>query len=461
LLTVTVACAPEEVTSETAPLAAPETLTPPIAPTTTTAVVVTATAEKRNSLYLIDPLTLDPIEGAETMRLGDWVWGMSSPNGAWLALRVGNDNNTNEEMHLIDVAGWKDVASWSPAAEELLAVGDDGSIYTMVGAGGSVSRWTVEGVGPEREVDLPSNFYPRQRAHFDERKVYLFGGISDSSGETRLAAILVAELESGAGTTIELPDVEVGVIQTVDIGEDFFPSLYASPTVVWDVDMERALVVHADVDIVTEVDMATGGIVEHSYGAEASLVGRLFAWLAPPANAKGGYGETRRSAVLSGDESTLFVATSIGNIQMSDDDWSVTTVSSGIVAIDTGSWEVIDRLDAPISDIALSPDGARMIGYGGEMRESPSDSGYESRGYYVIDAEDLEVVSSHRTDDPYSSFSTVAFGSTGKVGYVGYYDFYGQMSIDIVALEDGTVVGTVTGTDLQLFSRAGVLGVTE
>jgi hypothetical protein len=220
-------------------------------------------------------------------------------------------------------------------------------------------------------------------------------------------------------------------------------------------------VVHADVDIVTEVDLATGGTVEHSYGAEASLVVRLFAWLAPPANAKGGYGETRRSAVLSEDGSTLFVATSIGDIEMSDDDWSVTTVPSGIVAIDTGSWEVIDRLDAPISDIALSPDGARMIGYGGEMRESPNDSGYESRGYYVIDPQDLEVVSRHGTNDPYVSFSTADFGSTGEVGYVGYYDFYGRMSIDILALEEGTVVRTVTGTDLQLFSQAGVLGVTE
>jgi hypothetical protein len=423
--------------------------------------VATTADQNRNGLYLVDPPTLEPIEGVETMRLGDWVWGMSSPNGAWLALRVGLDDNAIEEMHLIDVAAWTDVASWSPAAEELLAVGDDGSIYTVVGAGGWVSRWTPEGVGPEREVDLPSNFYPWQGALFDEEHAYLFGRISDSSGENEHAAIVVAELDGGAGTTIELPDVESGVIETVDVGADFSPSLFASPAVVWDVPNGRALVVQADEDVITEIALATGETVDHSYGAEASIIGSLLAWLVPPASAKGGYGETRRSAVLSGDGSTLLVASSIGDIQVSDDDWSVTTVPSGIVAIDTASWEVVDRLDAPISDIAVSPDGASIIGYGGEMRESPNDSGYESRGYYLIDAEVLEVVTSHGTDDSSRAYSTVGFDAMGRVGYVGYYDFYGRMSIDIVDLETGAVVGTVTATDLQLFSEAGVIGVTE
>jgi len=135
----------------------------------------------------------------------------------------------------------------------------------------------------------------------------------------------------------------------------------------------------------------------------------------------------------------------------------VTTTPTGIVRIDTETWQVVDRLDAPISDIALSPDGDRLIGYGNSNREAPNDSGYRSMGYFVIDAFDLTVLQTHRTDQPTLSYSTIGFSEAGEIGYVGYYDDQGISKIELVATENGDTIRTLHGWDLQLFAKAGVL----
>jgi len=234
---VLVGCTTAEQSLDTGPLALPETIE-----TSTTTILSAATSttqtttESLNALHRIDRTTLEMLSGSEALSMGDWAWGISSANGSWLALQVGNEGDDVEEMHLIDVGNWSD-ASWGPFSDTLLAVGDDGTVYTARRGGVNLNRWTAEGIGPEIEGVLPASFYPNSTRVDDQR--ILVEGVISLSATDNMISIYNADLADGTGASIDLPEVKVGMTEPVAVSEDFVAGVYASPAVVWDLARDR------------------------------------------------------------------------------------------------------------------------------------------------------------------------------------------------------------------------------
>jgi hypothetical protein len=277
-----------------------------------------------------------------------------------------------------------------------------------------------------------------------------YGTTGDWDSSSQTLELVTVDVSKGAVTVIDLPQVTFGVLEEVDIGQDWFPFVGAYPAVVWD--GARALVVHADQDVVTQVDLETGAVSDHAFSPEMARPGGLFAWLAAPAQAGGmPTADSTRSAVLSPDGDLLYVATRVGDAVVEDEDtWFLRTDSIGLDVIDTSTWEKVDRLDAPIGEVRISPDGTRLLAWGYTQRDSISASSIDSHGLFVIDTADLEVLGHHEgVDDWYSS---VSFSADSVFGYVSTWS-----ATDVIDLESGLMVGDGRDGELQIWGEAGIV----
>jgi DNA-binding beta-propeller fold protein YncE len=268
--------------------------------------------------------------------------------------------------------------------------------------------------------------------------------------EDEAVTIVSVDLPTGKVTELQLPHVTIGVLEEVDIGEEWFPLVGANPAVVWD--GTRALVVHADRDVVTEVDLETGAVTDHPFGPETSESAGLLAWLVPPAQAGGmPSAESTRSAVLSPDGGRLYVATRLGQaIVESEDDWYLRTDSVGLKVVDTKTWTLVNRLDAPIGEVDISPDGTRLLASGFTRLDRLSSTDFESHGVFVIDTSSLEVLAHHEGLEEW--FSPISFSADGRFGYVSTWT-----KTDVIDLESGNLIRTVTGSGMPLWGEIGVM----
>ena len=88
---------------------------------------------------------------------------------------------------------------------------------------------------------------------------------------------------------------------------------------------------------------------------------------------------------MSPDGRSLYVSNTDVTLVEDDDDWSVTTTPAGVVAIDTTTWQMLARTEAPISDIRLSPSGDRLVASGYKTEEGAAVSQTNSSGLFVLD----------------------------------------------------------------------------
>jgi hypothetical protein len=458
LIALTVACTRPEVTADTAPLAPPDSFAPSTTVTTQPQTPTTVDVE-RASIYPIDPITLEAIPGLAPIPVGDWFWGATSNNGRWLALYAADDSGVSSDLRLIDVVDWETLSTWNFVAEQPLYVTDDGTIYSLEGSSPNIklSRRTAGQPDAEVVARLPDNFYSWYEIDVWDGNAAIFGYQSPDGRTAGEAAIVLVDLGNGAVTEIPLPGVAFGIVDEVDIAETYPGLIDANPAVVWDHTEFRALVVHANQDVITEVDLASNEVSDHYFGPETSVWGELFAWLVPPAQAGGGaFARKARMAVLSADRGSLHVATMLGDISVDETGWSSLNLASGIVTVDTSTWQVVDRLDAPISEIFLSPNGDRLLatGYGYTQTRDTYES--QAAGFYVIDPIDLDVITHYAPGQPTEFHWGFSFSRDGRLGYVIASDT--QNEIDVIDLETGVILNTRTATEIQIFGEAGVLG---
>jgi len=446
LIAMTVACTPPEITAVTEPLAPPDTF----APTTTrvTQRLTTTTVDtERAAIYRVDPITLEPIAGFDPIPVGDWAWGISSKNGSWLALNLGYDNQNQSEMRLVDIDNWEVTTTWWPSIDSPLHVTDNGTIYVINGSPPNfhLSQMVPDETRPLVIADLPPQLQWYE-LHIHDELAMIFG-LNSPEGDNRGEAVIVTvDLTTGTVVQIPLPGVELGWIAEFDIGEDFPLVADAYPAVIWDDDRSRILIVNANQNLVTEVIPTTGEITEHRFRSEMAE---------PTPIGDGAFTNRRRNAQLGRDGRSLYVATAVQEFEAIDTGWSEQWTSAGIEAIDTESWEVVDRLDAPISEIYLSSAGDRFLATGQSYNNSASIYVSESSGLYVIDAVDLEVIAHHGADQVDQYYGGISFSPGMRIGYVHAWD---QLTIiNVVSLETGQIVHTRTGLEFQLFADAEVL----
>lgn len=458
LVMSSVACSNPTAVSD--PVGPPESFAPTptiddsvLSTTSTTGPVTTTTIDtQQTALYRFDPRTLQTLPGSNPIPMGDYFWGSVSDNGTWLAGRAEQEDGNGGELLLVDLAGWEVVARWPALSYVDPHVTDEGVVYHL-GSGSTwpqLTRLTRGMESPGTAAELPAGFTPWNPIHQHETMISIYGTLYGDDGGRETAMLVTVDLANGAVTEIRVPQVTIGAIEEVDIGEDWKPFIGAYPAVVWD--QERALIVHADQDVVTEVDLAGGGVTDHRFDVEESVWGGLFSWLAAPALAGGmPTADSTRSAALSPDGLRLYVATRTGEaVFESESDWYLLTRSVGLEVIDTRTWTRIDRLDAPIGEVALSPDGSTLLGRGFTQEDRLSTTSFVSHGVFVIEASTLDVLAHH--ESPNEWYNPVSFSADGRFGYAGSWT-----KTNVLDLENGEVVGSRLGTQNQLWGEAGIL----
>jgi hypothetical protein len=437
------------------------TTTTTIAGSTTTSSQQTAAGEA--GLYRVDPATLEPISDTAPLTTGDWLSGTASPNGQWLVLNVWIDTEPDTDMiRVIDVAAGRVVTEATGALRHDLRVNDNGAVFALSGDTAPILRLErlPKGASGFQTVfdGFPDRFTPWSGSTtlLDDNRLASFGLIGDYL-ENPTPVIVIGDLSTGESLAIPLPDVALGVVSEQDLGDWVAPEII-EPAVVWDTERNRALVVHADRPAVTAVDLDTGEHNDHTWGAEASWLGSLFAWLMPPAQAKGPSFGSSRTAVLSPSGNFLYVGSANAEIIVGEDkNWSVRTTPQGVEAINTETWEVVASWDIPASQVSLSPDAAYLVATGLGITDKLSTTDYHPEGAFIIRANTLNLIGHVNTrgywhpDIQYSADSTYLYAGN-----------FGGGPIDVIELETARVMKTVRGGEqLTVFGEAALLSTTQ
>jgi hypothetical protein len=297
------------------------------------------------------------------------------------------------------------------------------------------------GVGtevPEIVVDLPSQFstwdLPRQWGG----RILLAGQTFDSTSGQGTLSIIGVDQSTGVTAEVALPEARIGATELADLGDDRTGIIDSYPALAWDEDNDRLVVVHATEDVVTELDLRTWETTPHRFGPGSDdHAGDPIAQ--HEMNSSDLWTSTRRTAALGSGGAVMYVAGLIGEFAERDDSPVSIMRPSGIMAVDTRTWEIVDRLDAPISDLFISPDGHRLIGTGYSQESTTSRYLSESSGLYVIDPIDLEVIVHHPPDRAEQYFGAVSYSRDRSLAYVTSYSTVDI--VDVIDLDSGAIVG--------------------
>jgi hypothetical protein len=389
----------------------------------------------------VNPRTLEPSAEFEPIPMGDYFWGhRPSPSHRYFAVTVSHDNGINE-IRLIDVEEWRQVESWAEYADSEIHAADDATLYFLRGE--QVRRVRPGETNSQIVADLPSGFstWAGPEASIDGRFNFV-GTRSINSDGAQEAFVSIVDPATGEVTQIDLPEVHVGAVDPISQGP-WAGYLYNSPSFSWDRNANRLLAVHANEDVVSEVDVSSRVVTERTFsgfGADTST-------------------GTRRWSALSPDGRVLYVSNTDVTLIEDDDDWSVTTSPAGGIAIDTATWEVVARTDAPISDIYLSPAGDRLMASGYEMEEGATVSRANSSGLFLLDASDLTTLAHHEPEISDEGYA-ITFNQDAGVAYA--FTWIGMQRIKAIDLATGEVLTTAENREfLDMIGPVGVLASTR
>ncbi len=401
----------------------------------------------------VDPLTLEPLPGLEPIPMGDWTWGVSSDNGAWLALYAGQDSTSLGSIRLVDVEQWRVTTEWESVSDSPLAVTDDGTVYVHdYPTAQEVIVELAPGAEPGTVWEIPIGFSAWSFPLLTDERLVAYGQwfeptTVDNPGPGPMA-LLTAD-RNGDAIISPLYEVGVGTTSVFEFDDGVIGVLDTSPAVVWDASNETAIVVDGASDNLTVFAIGTGESTTHRFGPDGEL-----STDPPPEYPENVdlWAGSWRTAVLSDDGDTLFVAGNRGEFVDVDGVPTSVTTPHGVTAIDTDTWEVVAQSDVPVSEIHISRDGTRLVGFGQREESSANDYRYESSGVYILDPSDLEVVAHIEPETTQMWFGPVSFAASGNVAHIG-----GMTGIMLVDLEDGEILQSIPGSDVQIIGDAGVL----
>lgn len=442
-----------QATTESPATTAPPIITTTTASTTSMPATTSTLAEQASStmVYKADAATLQPLPGLEAIGTGDAAGGVASPDGRWLALSLWREE-VIDELILIDTASWE-VVQRSPSWGRIVGVDDEGTVYAVrTNPTILVRRLLIE----YADWDTGTGFDSAGPWDVDVLGPGILGGLlypttaSERTGEEPM--LIVVDTRTGEVDQVPLPGLQAGGVPTeivLEGGDRVFETY--EPEVVWDGD--RALVVHADEDAVTEVNLATGETLRHDYVPEASIWDRFLLWLSPPAQAKGPSAGVTRSATPSSNGDYLYVSGYRQDVFI-DAEGKVheTLTPMGIDVVDTKRWVLEARLDLPVGRVRLSPDGSTLIGTGWTEVGISNRFEMEGSGIYFISTTTLEY--EHLDGSP--DWETgVDFAPDGSYLYVT--DATRGDTIDIVNPETLETVASIQGCWLEIWGAAGVV----
>ncbi len=404
-------------------------------PATTTTIDV-----ERVEILKVDPLTLEPIPGNDPIPMGDWMWGQPSPNGRYFAAFAGDEFGGSSEIRLIDVANWRVEQAWRGFPESELHVTDDGTVYVV--SFGQIHRLQPGITGSEEVARLPAGFQPWFIGRIIGEDLVTVGtrGVPDQAEQLSIFSIGIT---TGVVTEIALPDVHIGPAESSS-REPWAEYLYIYPSVVWDEAGRRALVVHGDANLISEVDLESGIVSAHSIESTGAANG------APPP-------VMQRSAALSPDGRHVYLSgRGIVDTETDGDNWKITTAPLGVISIDTSTWQVVAETGDPVAEIYPSPDGSRLLGWGYSSEEGTTIHLTDSTGLYVLDSATLDIVTHYPPESQDEWYGPITFNEEAGAGYVTVWS--GRTRVDLIDLDTGQILASLEGGDtVNMFGSIGVL----
>lgn len=369
----------------------------------------------------VDPTTLADLPGYASLNFGHDYWSALSPDGKTLAAMVHPINAAQSQvvLHLVDVTSGREVVpgvtiddyvealTFGPAGRSLYWISpvfhepvqswpDGRTLYRY-----DLARGTLDAV-----ASLPAAFVPWAARAVPNGTLAIYG-IPTNAGNLATDAphLLLLSLASGQITAnLRLDGIKAGQYLETDPTTGQPSDRMYWPGLAWDVARQRLYVASAETDRIVVVNLASGRIIRQGdVHPAASLLDRLLRWLTPPAEAKGGP-STMGVAELSPDGQRLYLART-----SEAQTWS----SSGLEMVNTGDLSLVERVDLPVSDLALSPNGQRLLLrlWWPEASGSPA-----HQALAIFDAQQLRELGRIAVDSP---FELLGFLSDGREAYVG------------------------------------------
>ncbi len=416
-------------------------------------------AAGRVGLYQVDPLSLEAVGGASPITTGDRLYGTTSQNGEWVVVTVWIDTPETDMIRVINVADQAVVSETKVLVPTEAAIADNGVAYWLHGGMAPFLRLHRLRVGEESSElifnDFPLGFESWSRGTILDNDRIAFFGIFGPQTDEDAPALVILDLVNLTTTTYPLPEVMVGEGDLVDFGEISI-SEWFQPEVGWDSARNMAYVVHGDRDAFTAVDLTTGESNTRDWAQPTSWLGRVLAWLMPPAQAKGPNLGARRSVGLSSDGATLYVGTTRSHIE-TESDTGLTAVwePQGIVAIDTATGDMRQHWSIPASEVHLAPGGEYLVATGLTVRDSLSTSSAVNEGAFIIHLPTGEVTG--HILDGHVNGNQVQFSLADGIAYRTNY----SGTIEVVDLRTAEVLSTMTGGELAIFGEAGLLATRQ
>ena len=409
----------------------------------------TATTRPRlvdGGLIPIDPATLIPLSGAQPISAASSFDGLVSANGRWAVLQTWRSSTDQQSIEIVDLESNQLVSRLpTDAGISDLSIDDNGNVYLL----SWMERPRLELLRPGVETtevlidEFPAGMAPTEMGVFGPQRFGFFGTTSDGS-----AHLFISDLETGEVTEVPLPNVEVGVIEEVELIDDFPAFETANPAVVWDTERSRVLIVEATRDIVMAIDADTGQVSEHAWESPTSLLDRLWAAFQPSAQAKGLTTGTTRSAVLSQDGTKLYIATSSSELR----EGGTFRAPQDLVVLDTESWDTTS-IDIVADTLWISPNSGLILAQGSEVTDNPAESGVSASPIYMIDTTDASVTTIQTTS---SSAAEISFSADGNLVYIATQTPT-EMKIEILDLTLMQLTGAIEFRELSLIGPAGLM----
>jgi hypothetical protein len=346
-------------------------------------------------------------------------------------------------LRLIDLQSWQSVAAWPESGDFIAHINEFGTVYYISYLSTPEFRLaTLDGNGSTLVAALPPHYSIWGADAVSEEMLVTYGTkpAEPGSGNPDQVAIATIELDEAGGvlTEIPLPEVRIGSVDPVSQGP-WASYLYTSPSFTLDPVGGRLLIGHGDEDVVSEVNLETGEVIEHPVAGTVDL----------------GSG-ARRTSVLSPDGRTLYVATQSVELIEDDDDWRVITRPAGVKAIDTTTWDMVVRTDEPVSNIWVAPNGEALIASGYSTSESESVYVEESTGLYLLDPSDLSVRVHYPPEREDQFWGPVTFSEAGSIAYVSTW--LNTPIVHALELASGEILSTAESTEtLEMIGPVGVL----
>ena len=397
-------------------------------------------------LIRIDPATLIPLAGAQPISIASSFDGLVSSNGRWAVLQTWRSSTDQQSVEIVDLTINEVISSVvTDAGIPDLSIDDNGNVYLL----SWMEQPRLELLRPGAEtaevlIDVfPAGMAPTEMGVFGPQRFGFFGTTSDGG-----AHLFISDLETGEVTEVPLPNVEVGVIEEVELIDDFPVFETANPAVIWDTERSRVLIVEGTRDIVIAIDANTGQVSEHVWEPPTSLLDRLWAAFLPTAQAKGLTTGTTRSAVLSQDGTKLYIATSSSELR----EGGTFRAPQDLVVLNTRSWDTIS-IDVVADTLWTSPNSGLILAQGSEVTDNPAESSVSASPIYVIDPTDDSVNTIQTTS---SSVAEISFSADGNLLYIATQTPT-DMKIEILDLTFRQLTGAIEFRELSLVGPAGLM----